>query len=105
MCSDLEIHLQDVHVSAGDHFVVPHRLDPPYHLCMVRLSTVSPANELISRPPNELERKHGQTYPHAILWKPLLVGIFASCTVQTMRVPVWVVVNWFRLRPVTVNYL
>ncbi|WVW86189.1 hypothetical protein I302_108230 [Kwoniella bestiolae CBS 10118] len=48
-------------------------------------------------PPTKRERQAGQKYPHPILFKPFLIGIFASCTVQTIRVPVWVVVSWFRL--------
>ncbi|KAK6909398.1 hypothetical protein I203_103416 [Kwoniella mangroviensis CBS 8507] len=48
-------------------------------------------------PPTKREREAGQKYPHPILFKPFLIGIFASCTVQTIRVPVWVVVSWFKL--------
>lgn len=42
-------------------------------------------------PPNERERRAGQTYPHHFLPWPFLVGIFASCTVQSLREPVWVI--------------
>jgi hypothetical protein len=105
-CSDMEVHLQDVYAGASDHVVVPHCFDPHHHLRLVSSLSCSWLQQTLNgRPPNEEERKHGQTYPHAFLWKPLLVGVFASCTVQTMRVPVWVMVSWFRLRPGTVNYL
>ncbi|ODN99110.1 hypothetical protein I350_07265 [Cryptococcus amylolentus CBS 6273] len=48
-----------------------------------------------SRPPSEKERRAGQHYPHPFLFNPFLVGIFASCTVQTLRVPIYVIVSWF----------
>ncbi|WVF72988.1 hypothetical protein IAT40_007806 [Kwoniella sp. CBS 6097] len=48
-------------------------------------------------PPTKKEREAGQQYPHSFLWKPFIIGIFASCTVQTIRVPTWVVVSWARL--------
>ncbi|WVR00178.1 hypothetical protein IAU59_007320 [Kwoniella sp. CBS 9459] len=47
-------------------------------------------------PPTRKEREAGQQYPHPFLWKPFIIGIFASCTVQTIRVPTWVVVSWAR---------
>ncbi|OCF38115.1 hypothetical protein I316_00339 [Kwoniella heveanensis BCC8398] len=47
-------------------------------------------------PPTRKEREAGQQYPHPFLWKPFIIGVFASCTVQTIRVPVWVVVSWAR---------
>ncbi|RSH91848.1 hypothetical protein EHS25_009218 [Saitozyma podzolica] len=39
-------------------------------------------------PPNKRERESGQTYPHPFLIAPFAIGIFASCTVQTLRIPV-----------------
>jgi hypothetical protein len=57
------------------------------------------------RPPNKHERRHGQTYPHPFLWKPLFVGIFAGCTVQTIRVPVYVVVSWLGASPTITTYV
>ncbi|KAK1922103.1 hypothetical protein DB88DRAFT_497151 [Papiliotrema laurentii] len=56
-------------------------------------------------PPNKHERRHGQTYPHPFLWKPLFVGIFAGCTVQTIRVPVYVVVSWLGASPTITTYV
>ncbi|WRT70208.1 uncharacterized protein IL334_007203 [Kwoniella shivajii] len=47
-------------------------------------------------PPSKGEREAGQKYPHPILFKPFIIGIFASCTVQILRVPIWVVISWFR---------
>ncbi|WWC91686.1 uncharacterized protein L201_006632 [Kwoniella dendrophila CBS 6074] len=47
-------------------------------------------------PPTRNEREAGQEYPHPLLWKPFAIGIFASCTVQIIRVPIWVVVSWFQ---------
>ncbi|WWD19652.1 hypothetical protein CI109_104114 [Kwoniella shandongensis] len=45
-------------------------------------------------PPNKREQEAGQLYPHPFLPKPFIIGIFASCTVQTIRVPIWVMVCW-----------
>ncbi|WVR07661.1 hypothetical protein IAU60_004703 [Kwoniella sp. DSM 27419] len=45
-------------------------------------------------PPSKREREAGQQYPHPFLWKPLAIGVFASCSVQTIRVPIWVMVSW-----------
>lgn len=59
----------------------------------------------MSRPPNRHEQKHGQTYPHPFMWKPLLIGIFASCTVQTIRVPVWEIIAWFDIDPTFTTFL
>lgn len=36
-------------------------------------------------------------YPHPIFWKAFLVGLFASFTVQSLRVPTWVGVSWLLL--------
>ncbi|ORY33440.1 hypothetical protein BCR39DRAFT_592790 [Naematelia encephala] len=55
-------------------------------------------------PPNKQERKAGQRYPHPFLFKPFLIGLFASCTVQTLRVPVWEVISWLQLGPMFTNY-
>ncbi|KIY35017.1 hypothetical protein I305_02582 [Cryptococcus gattii E566] len=46
-------------------------------------------------PPTKKEREAGQQYPHPLLPYPFIIGIFASCTVQTIRVPIFVVVEWF----------
>ncbi|KAK4684474.1 hypothetical protein P7C73_g5700, partial [Tremellales sp. Uapishka_1] len=48
-------------------------------------------------PPNKKERRAGQRYPHPIFIKPFLIGVFASCTVQTIRVPTWVISSWLSL--------
>ncbi|KAL1409091.1 hypothetical protein Q8F55_005915 [Vanrija albida] len=48
-------------------------------------------------PPSADERSHGQVYPHPIFWKAFLVGLFASFTVQSLRVPTWVGVSWLLL--------
>ncbi|WVQ74287.1 hypothetical protein IAR50_003884 [Cryptococcus sp. DSM 104548] len=56
-------------------------------------------------PPSEKERRAGQHYPHPFLSNPFLVGIFASCTVQTLRVPIYVVVSWFGMSFTAVEYL
>lgn len=54
---------------------------------------------LILRPPSRREREGGQKYPHPILPWPFLTGLFASVTVQSIRVPVWVIVNWLPIGP------
>lgn len=46
------------------------------------------------RPPNRDERKTGQAYPHPIFWKAFLVGVFASATIQALRVPTFIAVSW-----------
>ncbi|KAK8853236.1 hypothetical protein IAR55_003938 [Kwoniella newhampshirensis] len=56
-------------------------------------------------PPNNREREAGQQYPHPFLPKPIIIGIFASCTVQTVRVPTWVVVCWFGCSQTTTTFL
>ncbi|WWC72036.1 uncharacterized protein I206_105995 [Kwoniella pini CBS 10737] len=48
-------------------------------------------------PPNKHEKEAGQKYPHPLLFKPFIIGIFASCTVQTIRVPIWVIVSWSKI--------
>nr|XP_018260855.1 uncharacterized protein I303_06572 [Kwoniella dejecticola CBS 10117]OBR83013.1 hypothetical protein I303_06572 [Kwoniella dejecticola CBS 10117] len=55
-------------------------------------------------PPNKREREAGQQYPHPLLFKPFVIGIFASCTVQTIRVPIWVIVSWLRLSQAQVTF-
>jgi hypothetical protein len=65
-------------------------------------SVVRPANQtclLIIRPPTKKERQNGQIYPHPFLWMPFVVGVFASFTVQSIRVPVFVIVDWLGLSP------
>lgn len=52
---------------------------------------------LTPRPPSKEERDTGQQYPHPFFWKAFLVGLFASFTVQTLRVPVFVVTSWVGL--------
>ncbi|WVQ84621.1 hypothetical protein IAT38_006776 [Cryptococcus sp. DSM 104549] len=56
-------------------------------------------------PPSRKEREAGQQYPHPLLPKPLLIGVFASCTVQTLRVPTYVVVSWLCFSPTATMFL
>lgn len=49
------------------------------------------------RPPSKDERKEGQSYPHPFFWQAFLVGLFASFTVQSFRVPMFVATSWLHL--------
>ena len=57
------------------------------------------------QPPDRHQREAGQPYPHPFFWKPLLIGIFASCTAQTIRLPTWVVVASVGLPPALITFL
>lgn len=48
-------------------------------------------------PPSKDERKEGQSYPHPFFWQAFLVGLFASFTVQSFRVPTFVATSWLQL--------
>ncbi|OXC70802.1 hypothetical protein AYX13_00785 [Cryptococcus neoformans] len=56
-------------------------------------------------PPTKKEREAGQQYPHPLLPYPFIIGIFASCTVQTTRVPIFVVVEWLRFSPTATGFI
>ncbi|KAE8539373.1 hypothetical protein D1P53_004473 [Cryptococcus gattii VGV] len=56
-------------------------------------------------PPTQKEREAGQQYPHPLLPYPFIIGIFASCTVQTVRVPIFVVVEWFGFSSTAIGYI
>ncbi|WVO18543.1 hypothetical protein L204_106262 [Cryptococcus depauperatus] len=56
-------------------------------------------------PPTKKERQEGQQYPHPFLPNPFLIGIFASCTIQTIRVATYVVVSWTGLNLTVIGYL
>ncbi|EJT51925.1 hypothetical protein A1Q1_06848 [Trichosporon asahii var. asahii CBS 2479] len=45
------------------------------------------------------ERKAGQTYPHPFYWKAFSIGVFASITVQALRVPTFVATSSLRISP------
>ncbi|ORX40591.1 hypothetical protein BD324DRAFT_611428 [Kockovaella imperatae] len=69
-----------------------------FFVCLVLLIT-------FAWPPTKRERDEGQVYPHPIFWRPFLIGLFASCTVQTLRVPVWVFMSWFSIPPSLETFL
>lgn len=52
-----------------------------------------------NRPPSRDERKAGQTYPHPFYWKAFSIGVFASITVQALRVPTFVATSSLRISP------
>ncbi|KIR62550.1 hypothetical protein I314_03495 [Cryptococcus bacillisporus CA1873] len=56
-------------------------------------------------PPTKKEREAGQQYPHPLLPYPFIIGIFASCTVQTIRVPIFVVVEWFGFSSTAIGFI
>ncbi|KAL7418412.1 hypothetical protein Q5752_006870 [Cryptotrichosporon argae] len=56
-------------------------------------------------PPSDAERKAGQKYPHPLLWKPFFIGLTTSITVQSLRVPCWVVVSWLPLSDSWTSYV
>lgn len=69
----------------------PHRYR---HLGMVR---VRGANLTDNRPPSDDEEDEGQAYPHPFFWKAFLIGVFASFTVQSLRVPMFILSSWLPL--------
>ncbi|RXK40497.1 hypothetical protein M231_02149 [Tremella mesenterica] len=54
-------------------------------------------------PPTEYERTAGQKYPHPFLPWPFLTGIFASCTVQILREPIWVISSFLTSHPTPIS--
>ncbi|KLT40550.1 hypothetical protein CC85DRAFT_287393 [Cutaneotrichosporon oleaginosum] len=48
-------------------------------------------------PPSDDEKDEGQAYPHPFFWKAFLVGTFASMAVQSLRVPMFILVSWLPL--------
>ena len=52
---------------------------------------------LTHRPPSKDEQDAGQQYPHPFFWKAFLVGLFASFTVQSLRVPMYIATSWLPL--------
>ncbi len=40
-----------------------------------------------ARPPTSSQRENGSPYPHPFLYKPFLLGLFTSTSVQAMRLP------------------
>jgi hypothetical protein len=50
-----------------------------------------------ARPPSTDEKDEGQAYPHPFFWKAFLVGTFASMAVQSLRVPMFILVSWLPL--------
>ncbi|KIR29166.1 hypothetical protein I309_01752 [Cryptococcus deuterogattii LA55] len=56
-------------------------------------------------PPTKKEREAGQQYPHPLSPYPFIIGIFASCTVQTIRIPIFVVVGWFSFSSTATGFI
>ncbi|GMK58396.1 hypothetical protein CspeluHIS016_0504280 [Cutaneotrichosporon spelunceum] len=48
-------------------------------------------------PPSSDEVDEGQVYPHPFFWKAFLIGTFASMAVQSLRVPMFILVSWLPL--------
>jgi hypothetical protein len=97
--SDLETHVEAVPPCPGGHSSFLRFTCTACHSCLVSYVLLTSDPKLIPRPPNKKEKREGQSFPHPILWSPFLVGVFASCTVQTLRVPTWSIVSLFELSP------
>lgn len=97
--SDLETHVEAVPSCSGGHSSFLRFSCTACHSCLVSYVLLTSDPKLMPRPPNKKEKREGQSFPHPILWSPFLVGVFASCTVQTLRVPTWSVVSLIGLSP------